>query len=233
MAELIVALDVRSGSEAVRLADDLPGLSWVKLGPMLFIREGRALVEQFKQRGMQVFLDLKWHDIPNSVAEAARAAAEIGVDLATVHSLGGRAMIEAAVAASGDMRIAAVPILTSPPPPPPSVPPLSSPPSGGGHRGGDLHQEVLRLASLATQSGARALVASALEVAAVRDAVGPDPWIVTPGIRPAGSPADDQQRTATPAAAVAAGSTHLVVGRPITRAENPREVYQSIREALS
>ncbi len=226
MAELIVALDVRSRSEAIRLADDLPGLDWVKLGPMLFLREGPALVEHFKQRGARVFLDLKWHDIPNSVAEAARAAAELGVDLATVHALGGQAMIEAAVEACGDMKIAAVTVLTSHG----EVDyweTVDRPPRGG------LQQEVLRLAMLATQSGAHALVASPLEVAAVRDAVGPDPWIVTPGIRPVGSGADDQQRTATPAAAVAAGSTHLVVGRPITRAENPGEVYQAIREALS
>ena len=214
MAELIVALDVRSGDEALRLVDNLPGLAWAKVGPMLFLREGRALVDQLKRRKIKVFLDLKWHDIPNAVAEAARAGAEIGVDLATVHSLGGRAMIEAAVEASGDMKIAAVTVLTS-------------------QAGEGIHQEVLRLATLATQSGAHALVASPLEVAAIREAVGPDPWVVTPGIRPAGSGADDQQRTATPRAAVAAGSTHLVVGRPIVRAENPREVYLSIREGLS
>jgi orotidine-5'-phosphate decarboxylase len=234
MAELIVALDVRTGGEARRLADKLPGLEWVKLGPMLFLREGPVLVQQFKQRGARVFLDLKWHDIPNSVAEAARAAAEIGVDLATVHALGGRAMIEAAVGAAGDMKIAAVTVLTSHGQ---GNPPPFGPPSGGKREVGggrwDLRDEVTRLAKLATEAGAHAVVASSLEVTAVRDAVGPDPWIITPGIRPAGSGADDQQRTATPAAAVAAGSTHLVVGRPIARAENPGEVYQTMRRALS
>ena len=176
MAELIVALDVPSGEEAIRLVDDLPGLRWAKVGPMLFLRQGRALVDQLIERGISVFLDLKWHDIPNSVAEAARAAAEIGADLATVHSVGGAAMIEAAVEAAGDMKIAGVTVLTSDGSPSP----------------------VLSLARLATESGAQAVVCSALEAAAVRDAVGPDPWIITPGIRPSGYGADDQRRTATP-----------------------------------
>lgn len=221
MAELIVALDVPSGEEAICLVDSLPGLSWAKVGPMLFLREGRDLVDRLKRRNIKVFLDLKWHDIPNSVAEATRAAAQIGVDMATVHSLGGATMIQAAVEGAGDMRIAAVTVLTSVRPPPP-------PPQRGG-LGGD----VVRLAALASQAGAQAIVCSPLEVGAVRETIGPDPWIVTPGIRLPGAAADDQQRTATPEAAVAAGSTHLVVGRPILRAESPVEVYLSIRRTLS
>jgi orotidine-5'-phosphate decarboxylase len=249
---------VHSGDEALDLADRLEGLEWVKLGPMLFLREGRGLVDRFKQRGIRVFLDLKWHDIPNSVAEAARAAAEMGVDLGTVHSLGGTAMVRAAVEAAGAMRIAAVTVLTShgegnplpfgpplsprsssaaprAPAPRSSTPGSPSRPSVEAARdtGDAVRDEVLRLARLAVDGGVGALVASPLEVSAVRQAVGAERWIVTPGIRPAGADVDDQQRFATPESAVAAGATHLVVGRPITRAESPAAVYHTIREALS
>jgi orotidine-5'-phosphate decarboxylase len=135
-------------------------------------------------------------------------------------------MLEAAVAAQGAMRMAAVSVLTS-----------HSPESYWESRGSavdaDLLTEVLRLATVATEAGVGAIVASPQEVEAVRGLVGPEPWVVTPGIRPAGFGLDDQRRTATPEAAAAAGATHLVVGRPITRAENPRAVYDSICEAVT
>ncbi len=221
-----MALDVRSGEEAERLVDQLPGLQWVKIGPMLYLRVGGDLVKKFKDRGIRVFLDLKWHDIPNSVAEAVRAAAELGIDLATVHGLGGPAMLREAVSASGDLRLAAVTVLTS---------------HGeadywdllGRGPGGSLGTEVARLARMASESGIHAVVASPHEVGAVREAIGPGRWIVTPGIRPAGAALDDQRRAADPAAAVAAGATHLVIGRPITRSESPRGVYESIAAAVS
>ena len=226
MAEVIVALDVPSAKEAVGLVDRLPGLRWAKVGPMLFLRAGHEVVAALRERGIRVFLDLKWHDIPNSVAEAVRAAADLGVDLATVHSLGGRAMLEAAVAAKGPLRLAGVTILTS-------HTLASYQQALGSARVSELSDEVVRMAALVTEVGVDAVVASPHEVAAVRDAVGLTPWIVTPGIRPAGHGVDDQRRTSTPEAAVAAGATHLVVGRPISRAKHPGAVYQSIVKAVS
>ncbi len=226
MAEVIVALDVRSASEAIDLVDSLPGLRWAKVGPMLFLRSGHEIVAALTERGIQLFLDLKWHDIPHAVAEAVSTAAGIGVDLATVHTLGGAAMMEAAVTAKGSMRLAGVTILTSHS--------LESYQQALGLESiADLTTEVVRLAALATQVGVDTIVASPHEVRAVRTAVGPTPWIVTPGIRPAGYGVDDQRRTSTPEAAVAAGATHLVVGRPISRAKDPRAVYQSIVEAVT
>lgn len=219
-------MDVRSPAEAERLVNDLPGLRWVKVGPMLYLRSGGDIVRRFKDRGLQVFLDLKWHDIPNSVAEAVRAASELGVDLATVHCLGGAKMLREAALAGGEMRLAAVTVLTS---------------HGeedywetlGRENRGHLRDEVARLAGMASDAGVGAIVASPYEVAIVRDRVAEGSWIVTPGIRPAGSALDDQRRAADPASAAASGATHLVVGRPITRAAEPRQVYDSLVEAVS
>ncbi|UCF41451.1 MAG: orotidine-5'-phosphate decarboxylase [Gemmatimonadota bacterium] len=226
MAEVIVALDLPTGRAALQLVDRLPGLRWVKVGPVLFVREGPALIGELKARGVRVFLDLKWHDIPNTVAEAARHAAALQVDLATVHALGGRAMLEAAVAAAGALRLAAVTVLTS-----------HTAESYGEAVGRDgdaeVLSEVVRLARLAVGSGVGALVTSPHEAAAVAEVAGPDRWLVVPGIRPEGSEAHDQKRAATPREAVAAGATHLVVGRPVTGAERPAEVYQEICEAVS
>ncbi len=243
MAEVVLALDLASGPDALLLVDRLPGLRWAKVGPMLFLRDGPALVRELTSRGVKVFLDLKWHDIPSSVAGAVRAAGEHGVALATVHALGGRAMLEAAAAAPGGaMRLVAVSVLTS----------HTAEDYWGalGRRDrSDVADEVVRLARMAVDAGIDGVVASPLEVAAVRQALGPDRWIVVPGIRPASVrarraspvharhassvPANDQSRTATPEEAVAAGATHLVVGRPITRAKNPREVYEQICAAAS
>jgi orotidine-5'-phosphate decarboxylase len=224
VAEVIVALDLESTEQALRLVDELGGLRWAKIGSVLFVRSGPRIVRELTSRGVQVFLDLKWHDIPNTVTAAVAAAAELGVALVTVHALGGRAMIQAAVRGAGSTRIAAVSILTSL--------------TGAAYwdtfdrSPGDLSAEVVRLARLAVGAGAGAVVASPLEVAAVRSAVGLEPWIVVPGIRPPGAAADDQRRTATPREAAAAGATHLVVGRPITRAKNPRGVYQELCETV-
>lgn len=225
MAEVILALDVTSLDETRRLLDRLPDLRWAKVGPILFLQSGPAVIEELHKRGIQVFLDLKWHDIPNTVAEAARQAANVGVALATVHALGGAEMIGAAAEAGGGMRIAAVSVLTS-----------HSPDSYWrvvGRGGGGLGDEVVRLARMAVDAGARAVVAAPPEVAGVRAGVGPDPWIVTPGIRPSGSALDDHQRAATPREAVERGSTHLVVGRPILRAEDPGAVYQQLCEVAT
>ena len=222
MSEIIVALDVDSADAALRLADDLPDLRWAKVGPMLFLRQGRKVIDDLKMRGVRVFLDLKWHDIPNSVAGAVRAACDLGVDLATVHALGGPKMISAAREASGDMKLVAVTVLTSHSP--------SEFYSITGRSGAsDLGYDVVRLAESAVTAGAHGVVSSPLEVGAIRAALGDDPWIVVPGVRPVGASQEDQQRIATPRAAIDAGATHLVVGRPITRAKRPAEVYDGIR----
>lgn len=225
MAELVVAFDVVSGREAFALADRLPQLRWAKIGPMLFMREGPAVVREFAQRGLEVFLDLKWHDIPSIVAEAVTAARELGVAMATVHCLAGHEVLAAAVRAAGpDLALVGVTLLTS-------------------HGPGDAEQilgrgvpdlglEAARLARLATGAGLRGVVASGQELTLLREALGTAPWIVVPGIRLPQSSGDDQTRTVTPAEAVRRGATHLVVGRPITRASDPSVVFRQIAEAL-
>lgn len=224
MAEIIVALDLESTDEALRLVDQLDGLRWAKVGSVLFVRSGPSVVHALRDRGIEVFLDLKWHDIPSTVARAAAGAAELGVGLVTVHALGGPAMVKAAVAAAGETRVAAVTVLTSH---------LSAPfGDSSGRPARDLRAEVVRLAQVGLRAGAGAIVASPLEVAAVRGAVGPAPWVVVPGIRWPGAAADDQRRTATPQEALAAGATHLVVGRPLTRAQMPRTVYEELCEVV-
>ena len=170
MAEVVVALDLDDADAALELTDRLEGLRWVKIGPVLYIRSGPFLVGELKNRGLNVFLDLKWYDIPNTVAGAARAAARAGIDLATVHALGGGRMIEAASLAAGSMRLAAVTVLTS-------FEPAEywSTVDGAGGEGDDLTGEVSRLAKLAVGAGAGAVVSSSAEIGDVRAAVGPDP----------------------------------------------------------
>jgi len=225
VAELIVALDLPSGRDATALAGRLPGLKWVKIGPVLFAREGPALIREFTERGVRVFLDLKWHDIPNIVASAVTAARELGVAMTTVHTLGGRNMLTAAAQAAGaDVAVVGVTVLTS-------------------HDAGELERvlgrgvpdvgfEAERLARTALQAGLRGVVASGQELALLREALGADPWIVVPGIRAPGEPAGDQVRTIEPADAVRRGATHLVVGRPITAARDPVAAYRRLVEAL-
>ncbi len=226
MAEIVVALDLADADEALRLVDRLPGVRWVKLGPVLYVRSGPRLVTALKDRGLRVFLDLKWYDIPNTVAEAARAAADAGIDLATVHALGGARMIEAARAASREMRLAAVTVLTS-------FDPAEYWEALGGIGGGPIRGEVVRLTRMAVGAGAGAVVTSIEEVAEVREAVGPDLWVVVPGIRPRALAGDDQRRAGEPRPAIAAGATHLVVGRPIYQAKDPVQVYEELCEAVT
>jgi len=220
MAELIVAFDLGSGTEALTLADKLPGLRWAKIGSALFVREGPALVREFTARNVRVFLDLKWHDIPSTVERAVGAARELGVGMATVHCLGGHDMLVAAVRAAGDLPLVGVTVLTS-------------------HSSTDLEQivgrgvpdmglEGERLARIAREAGLRGVVAGGREIGIVRGALGQGPWIVVPGVRLAGDSRDDQARTVTPREAVRLGATHLVVGRSITRAADPAVVYQQI-----
>ena len=220
MAELVVAFDLPSGREALALADRLPGLAWAKVGPVLYVREGPALIKEFTARGVRVFLDLKWHDIPSTVAGAVTAARDLGVSLATVHCLGGRAMLEAAVAAAGDLPLVGVTVLTSH-----DAPALAQVLGRGVP---DLGFEAERLARSAVAARLRGVVASGHELGILRSALGPDPWMVVPGIRLPGDGAGDQVRTVTPADAVRRGATHLVVGRPITGAQDPAAAYHQI-----
>lgn len=224
MAELVVAFDLSSGREALDLADRLPGLRWAKLGPVLYVREGPALVREFIARGVRVFLDLKWHDIPHTVAGAVTAARELGVSLATVHCLGGRAMLEAAVAAAGDLPLLGVTVLTSHD--------AAALAQVLGRGVPDLGFEAERLARIAVDAGLRGVVASGHELGLLRSALGPDPWLVVPGIRLPGDSAGDQVRTVSPGDAVLRGATHLVVGRPITAAADPRTAYNQIVAAI-
>jgi orotidine-5'-phosphate decarboxylase len=225
MAELIVAFDMTSGRDALAMAGRLAGLRWAKIGSMLYSREGPALVKEFTQRGIRVFLDLKWHDIPNIIASAAEAARELGVSMATVHCLGGRNMLSAAAQAAGaDLALVGVTVLTSHD---------AAELEGILGRGvPDIGFEAERLARTAVQLGLRGVVTSGREVGIVREALGPEPWIVVPGIRAPGDAADDQVRTIEPAEAVRRGATHLVVGRPITAARDPVAAYRRFVEAL-
>ena len=225
MAELIVAFDMTSGREALAMAGRLAGLRWAKIGSMLYSREGPALVKEFTQRGIRVFLDLKWHDIPNIIASAVQAARELGVSMATVHCLGGRNMLSAAAQAAGaDLALVGVTVLTSHD---------AAELEGILGRGvPDIGFEAERLARTAVQLGLRGVVTSGREVGIVREALGPEPWIVVPGIRAPGDAADDQVRTIEPAEAVRRGATHLVVGRPITAARDPVIAYRRLVEAL-
>lgn len=225
MPELIVAFDLATGRDALALADRLPGLRWAKLGSMLFVREGPVLVKEFAARGVGIFLDLKWHDIPSTVAESVAAARAQGVAMATVHCLGGPAMLAAAAEAAGlDLALVGVTLLTS------HSPAEAEQILGRGVP--DLGVEATRLARLALTAGLRGVVASGRELAVLRASLGTGPWIVVPGIRAPSDSAADQVRTVTPAEAVRGGATHLVVGRPITRAPDPRAVYEGILEAL-
>jgi orotidine-5'-phosphate decarboxylase len=224
VAELVVAFDMPTAREALNLADRLPDLRWAKIGPVLYVREGPALVREFIGRGVRVFLDLKWHDIPYTVAGAVAAAREVGVSLATVQCLGGRAMLDAAVAHAGDLPLVGVTVLTSHD--------ATALVHVLGRGVPDLGVEVERLARIAVDAGLRGVVASGQELGLLRAVLGPDPWIVVPGIRLPGENAGDQARTITPGDAVRLGATHLVVGRSITAAADPAAAYGQILGAM-
>jgi orotidine-5'-phosphate decarboxylase len=225
VADLVVAFDLPDGRAALALASRLPGLKWAKLGPVLYVREGPALVRELAARGVRVFLDLKWHDIPSTVAGAVTGARELGVAMATVHCLGGRAMLEAAARAAGpDLPLVGVTVLTSHD---------AADFEGVLGRGvPDLGFEAERLARIAVHAGLRGVVASGHELALLREALGADPWIVVPGIRLPGDAAGDQARTLAPDEAVRRGATHLVVGRPITEARDPVAAYRRLVELM-
>jgi orotidine-5'-phosphate decarboxylase len=220
---VIVALDFPDASQALALATRLePGACRLKVGKELFTAAGPGLIEQLRRAGFEIFLDLKYHDIPSTVAAACAAAAELGVWMINVHALGGRAMMKAARAALSGRRtppkLVAVTLLTS----------VGAADMQEIGLPGSPQEAVARLARLAQACGLDGVVCSAQETRDLRQRCGPDFLLVTPGIRPAGSLADDQRRVATPREALADGADYLVIGRPITRAPDPLAALREI-----
>lgn len=214
--KIIVALDFASTAPAFELLARIePSQCRVKIGKEMFTRAGPAFVEQVAGRGFEVFLDLKYHDIPNTVAAACAAAADMGVWMMNVHASGGRKMMNAAVERLAQCGarplLIAVTILTS----------LGQEDIAEIGYTGSPADNVVRLARLAEDSGLDGVVCSPLEVAPLRAACGPDFRLVTPGVRPAGAAVDDQKRIMTPGDAMRAGASYLVIGRPITAADDP------------
>lgn len=221
MAEIVLALDVPTPDDGLRMLDRIPDLRWVKVGSVLMTRAGAPFVRELASRGLRVFLDLKWHDIPNTVAGAVTAARELGVAMATVHTLGGHGMLESAArAAGGELALVGVTVLTSHD--------AGSYGRATGRGGIDLLAEVSRLAGVAKGAGLAGVVCSPQETAVVRAALGPKALIVVPGIRRASDPAGDQVRVSTAADAARAGATHLVVGRPLLQAPDPAAVFTEL-----
>lgn len=224
---IIIALDM-SREEALELCDKLKGRArWVKVGMTLFYRYGPSIVDEMRERGLNVFLDLKLHDIPFQIRGAAYAASLSGADILSIHGLGGAQMIaegragaeEAAEQRGGNRtKLVAISVLTSMDQEALSSIGVESP----------VAEEVSRLASLAVGAGADGIVCSPQEASDMRALLGPDAMIVTPGIRPAGADVGDQKRISTPAAAIAAGASKLVIGRPITKADDPAHAFEDI-----
>jgi orotidine-5'-phosphate decarboxylase len=221
---LIVALDVPSAGEAQKLVSRIGGSAGVyKVGLQLFISEGPSIVRDLVSSGRQVFLDLKLHDIPTTVALAVKSAAELGVHMLTVHASGGAAMLRAATeAAAGRVNILAVTVLTS----------LSDEDMQEIGISGQVSNQVLRMAALAKSAGCQGIVTSPREALMVRKSLGEGFAMVTPGVRPAGAETNDQQRTATPGEAISNGASHIVVGRPITHAPDPAKAATAIIQEM-
>ena len=229
---IIVALDVPTAEAALKLVEQLaPVAGGFKVGSELFTGAGPDIVRRIRERGALVFLDLKFHDIPNTVAKSVAAAVQLDVQMLTVHTSGGLEMLKAAEQAAQETawRLAHSPPLVL------GVTVLTSLEAGGLKEIGldaNVDYQVRRLATVATKAGLRGLVCSPLEVAKLRQALPPATQLVTPGVRMGGEKADDQKRTLTPREAIAAGANWLVIGRPIYAAENPREAAEKILESL-
>ena len=225
---LIVALDVASAAEARRIVTSLgDSIQFYKVGMQLYTAEGPGVVRDLVMSGKKIFLDLKYHDIPNTVAAATREAAQLGVSMLTLHASGGTKMLRAAVDAAkqsdSELAVLAVTVLTS-------------------MDESDLHEtgiqdsiaeQALRLAKIALNAGCAGVVSSAREVKALRASLGSGFLAVTPGVRPAGAAHGDQARVVTPAEAIAAGATNIVVGRPITAAADPVLEAQKILQEIA
>ena len=226
-ADLIVALDVPNVAAMEEKLQELPDfIEWYKVGLELFCAEGPAVLEPLKKRNKKIFLDLKLHDIPRTVGNAVRTAAEHGVNLMTVHAIGGRAMIEAAAKAAAECenppKIVAVTTLTS----------LSQDDFADLGIDRTVSEQAVELGRLAISSGIDGLVTSAHEANALREAF-PEAILVTPGIRMPEGDVGDQKRVATPSFAVEQGATHLVVGRPIVQAADPDAAATAIIENMN
>lgn len=225
--KIIIALDYPEAVPALALADRLqPSLCRLKVGKELFTATGPALLEQLMQRGFEIFLDLKFHDIPNTTAQACKAAASLGVWMVNVHALGGRKMLAAARDAidssARQPKLIAVTMLTS----------MAQEDLADIGIDATPAEMVLRLAKLAQNSGLDGVVCSAQEAALLRKHCGSEFCLVTPGIRPLLASLDDQSRVMTPQAALQAGSSYLVIGRPITQAADPLQALLDINQEI-
>jgi orotidine-5'-phosphate decarboxylase len=224
VAELVLALDVADRDTALALLDRLPEVRWVKIGPVLFTSSGPALLAELKGRGLELFLDLKWHDIPNTVQGAVSRARAAGAALVTVHTLGGVPMMAAAKqAAGGPVKVVGVTVLTSH-----DAVELSAILG----RETEVVEETVRRARMALQAGLDGVVASPLEVGRLREVMGPDALLVTPGIRSTRDAKGDQARTATASEAARAGANLLVVGRPVLAAADPAGAWNELLSEL-
>jgi orotidine-5'-phosphate decarboxylase len=225
---LIIALDVPNAAAAIDLVNRLEGTcAWFKVGLELFVAAGPGVLEPLIARGYSIFLDLKFHDIPNTVAGAVRAAANLGVRMMTIHALGGPAMLAAARSAidgiSNPPELLAVTVLTS----------MDTDQVGAIGLRRQPSEQVELLAQMGLKAGIRGFVCSPQEVATLRRLTGPEGVLVIPGIRPAGAETGDQKRIATPADALSDGASYLVVGRPITQAPNPAQAADAILHEMA
>ena len=223
---LMVALDVPELTDALNLVDQLGDqVKWYKVGKQLFTHYGPMVLKELKNRGRKVFLDMKFHDIPNTVAQAIRSAALIGADIINVHASGGPAMLAAAAAAGKETgkTVIAVTVLTSMDAEQLQAIGVQVSPA----------EQVLRLAKLTKEAGLPGVVCSALELPMLRQEFGPEFLTLVPGIRPAGAAAGDQKRIMTPAQAAAAGASYIIVGRPIVAAPNPAAAACAVLEELA
>ncbi|MEC8209386.1 MAG: orotidine-5'-phosphate decarboxylase [Verrucomicrobiota bacterium] len=226
--QLILALDLETREDALAMLEHLgDSINWVKIGLQLFAAHGPDFVREIADYGYKVFLDLKLHDIPNTVAKAVQSIATLPVELLTLHASGGGEMLEWANNSRNDhaphLNLLAVTLLTS----------INEVQLRSLNINGTPEDQVLHLADIALSSGVQGIVCSSLELEPLRARLGHDPIIVTPGIRPVGSANDEQKRVMTPAAAAEAGSSFIVVGRPILKAKDPVAVAQSIQADLS
>ncbi|MEC8614317.1 MAG: orotidine-5'-phosphate decarboxylase [Verrucomicrobiota bacterium] len=226
--QLILALDLETREDALAMLEHLgDSINWVKIGLQLFAAHGPDFVREIADYGYKVFLDLKLHDIPNTVAKAVQSIATLPVELLTLHASGGGEMLEWANNSRNDhaphLNLLAVTLLTS----------INEVQLRSLNINGTPEDQVLHLADIALSSGVQGIVCSSLELEPLRAHLGHDPIIVTPGIRPVGSANDEQKRVMTPAAAAESGSSFIVVGRPILKAKDPVAVTQSIQADLS
>ena len=225
---LAVALDLPSADEALRMVDELGDrCRWLKVGMELFYAAGASLVHELRQRRYSIFLDLKIHDIPNTAASAVRSLCSLDVQILSLHASGGPIMIREALAAAGEIPsapvLAGVTVLTS----------MNEAQLQAVDGTEPASARVLRLAHMGYDNGLRVFVASPEELTLLRGQLGREPYLIVPGIRPAGSNRDDQSRTATPRDAITRGASLLVVGRPITRAGNRRGATEAILEEIA